>query len=166
MKYTGELQKPVVERQLGLLASDADFEAEFGRQFDEIGAKLPELCSAHGIKYGDWLALVFALAREHVPGFKTQQRAGRKSEWHAFYRAELFVDVVSMIEANPKMSIKGALQAIQNLDRWREIAKPMTIGALRKQYDLADSRAINIVRDARTWDALPQDEKNQVLNAE
>lgn len=161
MKYIGKLQARVVERQLGLLASDADFEAESKRQFDEMAAKLPELCSVHGVKYGNWLALVFAMAGEHVPGFKIQQRAGRKPEWNAFNKAEFRIDVDSILYANPKMLIKTALSKVQTFERWKAITKPMTIDALRKHYDLADSREIDIVRKARAWDALPQNEEGQ-----
>jgi hypothetical protein len=70
MKYTNQLAKPIKEKRLPMLATDSDFETEAGRITAEKFAKLPDLCAAHGVIYGDWLSLALALATEHVRGFK------------------------------------------------------------------------------------------------
>ena len=77
-----------MRRRVGLLATDEQVAAAVNAQVDELLSKLPLLAEAHGVRHGDWFALVVSLARTHVPGFKLVEPAGRPTEWGMFDKAE------------------------------------------------------------------------------
>ena len=154
MKYTGKLSKPIPRKRFGLLASEDDYKAEARSLTDEMFARLPLLAEAHGVPSGDWFALALALAKEHVPGFNVVNPAGRKTEWGIAAKAEFRLDVDTIIKKNG-LSVVEAIKLAIRRDRWSAIAKPMKLPALEQHYYKADLRFVEVVKDARAWDALP-----------
>lgn len=154
MKYKGLLNKPVVRKHLGLLATDEQRAEAANRQFHELVAKLPLLAEAHGVAAGDWFGLAFELARAHVPGFKVIDPAGRPTEWGDIDKAKLKVDVDELIAAHNGMPVTEALRRVRKLDRWTEKTKDMKETALSKHYYGADVRWVKMLMDAKAWDSI------------
>ncbi len=83
-----EVNVVALERRLEGELLDEQVAAAVNAQVDELLSKLPLLAEAHGVRHGDWFALVVSLARTHVPGFKLVEPAGRPTEWGMFDKAE------------------------------------------------------------------------------
>lgn len=154
MKYTDKLAKPIKAKRLGLLATDADFQAEGVRVTAEKFAKLPDLCAAHGVVYGDWLSLALALATEHVRGFKVESPAGRRIEWGEHDKAMFRLDVEDMQCASVGLPLTEAMRRVCRLSQWTDKTTGMKITALSKHFYSADSRWVLLVRDARSLNQL------------
>lgn len=152
MKYQGALNRGIVERPIPLLGNPNDQDEYITQQ---RMAKLQLLLAAHNVEVGDWSGLAIALAVAHVPGFKVVQPRGRKSVWQEYDRAELYLDVQKVIEdSGGAMTIEEAIKRVCRLDRWLEILKPMMLGAIVKQYHLADPRVVEAMRDAREYERI------------
>ncbi len=147
MKYTGKLSKPITRKLIGLIGEAAAHEAEFQRTTDEMCSKIPDLFDAHGVSVGNWVALVLAMAKEHVPGFKIVKPAGRKTEWSVVDKAEFKVDVDTFINQSngKKRFVPAAIAATKKLERWAEKTKDMKIAALLQHYYDADSRMVEYI---------------------
>lgn len=156
MKYEGRLSKPIVRKKLGLLAPEEAFELDYKRVVDEMFGKLPELFAAHAVPDGNWAALAIELAKEHVPGFRVVNPAGRKTEWEVTDKAELRVDVDAEIEQSG-LSVIEAIKVTIRRPAWAAKTKPMKLDAIRKHYDAADPRWVRIVEDARRWESIQSD---------
>jgi hypothetical protein len=154
MKYTNQLAKPIKAKRLSLLATESDFETEAGRITAEKFAKLPDLCAAHGVIYGDWLSLALALATEHVSGFKIALPAGRPTEWGDFDKAMFRLDVEDMQSASVGLPVTLAIDRVRKLSQWAEKTHGMKVTALSKHFYSVDSRWVQIARDARSMNQL------------
>lgn len=155
MKYTGKLSKTITKKRIGLLCDEDFYRGEAKRTNDEMFAKFPDLFKAHGIIEGDWFALSLALAKEHVPGFKVVRPAGRPTKWGLAEKAEFRLDVDTIIEKSG-LSVVEAIKQVCRLDAWKEMtAEPMSLSALEQHYYKADLRFVEVVKDARAWQALP-----------
>ena len=154
MKYKGALNKPVVRKRLGLLATDEQVADAANTQFHELVAKLPLLAEAHGVAKGDWFGLAFELARAHVPGFKVVDPAGRPTEWSDIDKAELRIDVDDLIAVRNTRPVTEAIRIVCKLERWAEKTKGMKISALSKHYYGADVRWVRMLRDAKAWESI------------
>lgn len=153
MKYTGRLAKPIAQKRIGILADATAYEAEARRYVDEMFSKLPDLFHAHAVTEGDWMKLCLELAKAHVPGFKLTKPVGRKTEWGLVEKAEFKVDVDGIKNAGGLTVVKAIRQAIL-LEAWAQKASPMTIAALEKNYYEADSRFVQVVKDARAYESM------------
>lgn len=159
MKYTGTLNKLVTRKRIGLLESEDAYQSEAKRIADETFAKFPELFKAHDVPEGNWPALAVALARAHVPGFKVANPPGRTTKWGLAGKAEFKLDVDTIIDSTG-WSVVRAIRKVIRTEPWLKVSELMTIGALEKQYYSADSRFVEVVRKARAWQALPQNERD------
>ena len=161
MKYTGPLAKPIRRRPISLLRMEESAKEAAGAEVNEMFDKLPALFTAHGITEHDWFGLAFALAKEHVLGFKLVDPPGRKTQWAASDKAEFRLDVEAIRSAKRK-TLDRSIHDTVKADRWLEKTKGMKIAALRQHYYAADPRMAQIVRDARAFDALPEEVKRAV----
>ncbi|MBP6119629.1 MAG: hypothetical protein WBP25_10150 [Giesbergeria sp.] len=154
MKYKGQLNKPIVRKRMGLLATDEQLGEAASKSFNDMVQKLPLLADAHGVAEGDWFGLAFELARAHVPGFKVVEPAGRPTEWSELDKAELRTDADDLIAARGVTRVTDAIGRVCKLERWAEKTKGMKVSALSKHYYDADARWVRVVRDARAWNQL------------
>lgn len=154
MKYTNQLAKPIKAKRLPLLAKDSDFKTEAGRISAEKFAKLPDLCAAHGVLYGDWLGLALALATEHVSGFKIATPAGRPTEWGDYDKAMFRLDVEDMQSASVGLPLTEAMRRVCRLSQWAGKTKGMKVTALSKHFYSVDLRWVRVARDARLMNQL------------
>lgn len=156
MKYSKELTTPIKRKRMGLLADDEIFQLEAKRIVDEMFAKLPALATAHGVPANDWFALALALAKEHVPGFKVVNPAGRPPEWTELDKAEFKIDIDKVRDASGK-SVDESMKLVIRHERWATKTGPMKIEAMRQHYYNADERLIRIMEDAKRYEALLAD---------
>lgn len=146
-RYLGLLGQPIVANHIpGLLADDARH-IESARQVGLMLEKLPLLAEAHGVANGDWFALVLALAREHVPGFKVVAKGGRSELWSDIEKAELSIEVEAARKA--LKTLKQAIEAVLLGGRWAE--KRPTASALETHYRHADKKVVALLRDAQAY---------------
>lgn len=162
MKYTGSLSKTIARKRIGVFASEDAYIAEAKRTTDEMFSKLPDLFKAHQVTEGDWVALVLALAKAHVPGFKVVNPAGRKPEWDSSHKAEFRLDVDTTIEKSgqKKLSVVEAIKLVCRMGDWAEKTEPMNLAALEQHYYKADMRWVQVVKEARAYRAIPQSERD------
>ena len=150
MKYTGTLNKGITRRRFGPLAASDAHLSEANRIDSEMAAKLPELFEVHGVEMGNWFRLAMALAREHVPGFKVINPAGRPTEWEEYDKAEFRLDVDAfIINSGNTLPVTEAIRRARRLDAWRSKTEAMKPAALRKHYDKTDLRLVKMMQDAR-----------------
>jgi hypothetical protein len=154
VKYTGKLAKPIVSKQLGLFATDADIKAEALRITTEKVNKISALFALHGVELNDWMNLAFELAEAHVPGFKVNKPAGRPTVWGKYYEAEFKLTVDSMKAANHGMTVTTAIRRVMKLDSWSVKTKGMKIAALSKHYYAADPRVVAMMKDAKAYELI------------
>lgn len=154
MKYTDQLAKPIKAKRLPLLATDSDIYSEAGRITNERFAKLPDLCAAHGVVYGNWLALAQALAKEHVRGFKVESPAGRPTEWGLYDKLMFRLDVEDMQSANVGMPITQSIDRVRRLSQWADTTQGMKVTALSKHFYSVDLGWVQMARDARSKNQL------------
>lgn len=154
MKYSGALAKPIPRKRSSVFACDESIKADVERIADIQAEKMIQLFSAHGVEVGNWVALSLALAKEHVPGFRIAEPAGRPTEWGEIEKAELRIAVDEMRDSNPGLNISDAIRRIQRMDSWQARTGAMRASALSKHYYAADARWIAIVQDARSWNKL------------
>ena len=162
MKYTGRLSKTIAQKRIGVFSGEDVYLAEAKRTTDEMFSKLPDLFKAHQVAEGNWVALALALAKAHVPGFKVVKPAGRRPEWDISHKAEFRLDVDTIIEKSglKKISVVEAIKLVCRRDDWAAKTKTMELSALEKQYYLADLRWVEVVRGARSYNALPECERH------
>lgn len=153
MKYTGKLNKPIARERLGLLASEEQLKAALQREANEIFEKLPLLAQAHNVKFGDWLGLTIALAREHVPGFKVVNPPGRPTEWGVTDKAAFRLDV-DAVRQTSGLSLEESIKVVCRQDQWKSKTKKPSLDALRQHYYHADGRWIDVVQKSRSFNAL------------
>ena len=154
MKYTGKLAKPIVSKQLGLFATDADIKAEALRVTTEKVNKVSALFAVHGVELHDWMDLAFELAEEYVPGFKVIKPAGRPTEWEEYDKAEFKLTVDSMKAANNGIPVTRAISRVMKLSSWAGKTKGMQVSALSKHYYAADPRVVAMMRDANAYNLI------------
>ena len=154
MKYTGSLSKTIVGKQIAPLSGEDAFKVEYKRQDDEMLAKLPDLFRTHEVTVGDWVGLALALAKAHVPGFKVVRRAGPRTKWSFFTKAEFRLDVDTEREKSG-LSVEKAIEHVWCLEAWRVAAIPTPLSALQKHYYSADLEFVEAIKRARAWQALP-----------
>ena len=160
MKYTGSLSKTIAQKRIGIFAGEDGYIAEAKRTTDEMFSKLPDLFKAHQVTEGDWVALALALAKAHVPGFKVVKPAGRKTEWGIADKAEFRLDVDTIItNTGNVLPVTEAIKLACKLEAWASKTKPMTLAAITKHYYTANLRFVEVVKDARAWDAHVKAEK-------
>ena len=158
MKYTGKLAKPIVSKQLGLFATDADIKAEALRVTTEKVNKVSALFAVHGVELHEWMDLAFELAEEYVPGFKVIKPAGRPTEWQVYDKAELKLMVDDMQSANEGIAITEAIRRVCRLSHWAGKTKGMQVSALSKHYYAADPRVVAMMRDANAYNLIVKDD--------
>lgn len=151
MKYPGRLGKPIVRKPRSLLNYEESARAAIAAEIDEMFDKLPDLFKLYGIQESNWCSLAIALAKEHVPGFKLVEPAGRKTEWGGVEKAEFRLDVDAVRSASKKALDASIREAIKS-ERWREKTMDMKISALRQHYYQADERMIKLVQSSRNYD--------------
>lgn len=153
MKYKGTLQKPIARKPHRLLLAEAlRGESELmGAPYKEMMDKLPALFAAHSVPEGDWASLAIALAREHVPGFRIVNPAGRKTEWSPFDKAEFRYDVEAILRDAPDQAVTEAIRKGARLERWAEKTKGMKVTALSKHYYSGNPKFFQIIEDARSY---------------
>jgi hypothetical protein len=162
MKYTGKLNVLIGQKRIGLLEGPDAYKVEAQRIHEEMLSKLPDLFSVHRVEPNNWPALAFALAREHVPGFKIKRPPGRKTEWGISDKAGFRLDVDTLIaNSGNTLPVTEAIKLACRLDEWASKTKPMTLAAITQHYYTADLRFVAVVRDARAWKALPSALKNE-----
>jgi hypothetical protein len=152
-KYTGDLAKPISHPAIGLLMSEDKVTAVTRSVVDERWRRMGLLFDAYGIEHGNWIALSFALAEAHVPGCRvTSAKSGPKTKWDEITRAELWLAVESLGD----MSITDATKYLASLEPWKSLLSH-TRGAatLRDEYNRADLRWVNCLREAKSFRALP-----------
>ena len=154
MKYTGTLAKPIPRKRMELLVDDATFQAEAHRTIEAMFAKLPDLFKAHGVAEFNYLGLVVAMAKEHVPGFKLVNPAGRPTTWGDYDKAQFRLSVDDMREANPGMPTTQAISRVYRFSSWEAKTQGMKGAALRKHYDAADLRWVQVARDAKAYESI------------
>lgn len=162
MKYTGRLREPITRRAMGLLEDDEAHQAESKRITDEMFSKLPDLFQSHGVPDGDWRALVVGMAKAHVPGFNVVTRAGRKIEWSMAEKSAFRVDVDAIVAASDKrLPLTEAIRLARRAETWADKSKLMSAAALKKHYDKADLRFVEVVKAAQLWDLHTESEKKR-----
>lgn len=157
MKYTGTLAKPIARKRMGVLAGETQLKAEELRTNGEMFAKLPDLFKAHGVIENDFVSLALALAQSHVPGFHLAEPAGRPTQWGDYDKAQLRVAIDDMVTANKSIPITQAIAKVCRLPQWAEKTKGMKAGALRKHYDAADMRWVQVARDAKAYESIARE---------
>ena len=158
MKYTGELQKTIPTKKIGLLDDEDSRRAEAKRIAALKVSKMPALFAAHGVALGDWVNLAFELAKEFVPGFRVVEPAGRPTEWSGVDKAEFKLSVDDMQAANPGIPKTQAITKVCRLSRWEAKTKGMKVTALRKHYDNADATWVAIVKDAKAYESMVRED--------
>jgi hypothetical protein len=158
VKYAGKLKKPIARKRLGWLYDESHYLEDAQRIEDERLAKLPDLFAAHNVPLGDWQGLAMALAKAHVPGFKATRPPGRPNDWDAKETAEFKVDVDDIAERDG-LSIVEAIKLVIRTTAWAEKTSSMTLPALEKRYyEGHDSKWIELVKKARSYEAIIGDE--------
>jgi hypothetical protein len=159
--YSGDLAKPLKPPVIGLLMDD-DQIAKIGRdRFHEEARRMGLLFDAHNIRHGNWVALCFALAKAHVPGFKMAKgRAGAPKKWQDYDRAML---VLAIEETG--LGVTEAARLLVKQEPWKSMTRA-TRGAktLSDEYTRADARWVAMARDAKAFDSLPEEEKEAARN--
>ncbi len=155
--YTGVLAQPIKRRRLSLLDDEA---AENRRIAREMAEKLSELAKSHGI---DWdgspdasTALMLALARTHVPGFRVIAPAGRKKGLSELDKAYLRREVDAVKLATGK-TMSPAIAQVMKTEPWRDKLAGKSVGALAQQ--LKDgAKWLRIVADAEAYAPQPEEQ--------
>ncbi|MET3433565.1 hypothetical protein ABIC71_003067 [Herbaspirillum seropedicae] len=154
--YGGDLLRPIPRRELSPLASDAQIQEAADAFVNERERRMRLLFDAHGIPYGNWVALCFSLADAHVPGFsEAKDKVGRKVKWDQITLAEL---VLAVEDINPT-DVRAATAILADLPPWKNMLKA-TQGAetLRARYYDAKAKGsdkwVDILREARKWDEI------------
>lgn len=160
-EYKGDLLKPIRPSSLGLLSTSDDELDEQQRIEAERTRRMGLLFDAHGIRAGDWSRLCFALAEAHLPGFRiAKARSGRPAKWDDFDRALLFCTVMES-----GLPLKRATEKLVHEEPWKSKCKG-TRGAktLYDEYTRADPRMIALMKSAKAFDDLPEEEKERARN--
>lgn len=163
MKYSGILAKPIVKQgKKGLLATEILVENvtvdsnnyEYNQQLN----KLPALFFAHSVPFGDWMSLAFSLAKAHVTGFKVVDKAGRKTQWEMYDKAQLKLNIDDEMKANPKLTVTAAITRVQKMETWKDKTKNMKVAALSKHYYAADERIVALMRKAIAYEKIVKED--------
>jgi hypothetical protein len=128
--------------------------------------KISLLMKHHGIAdERDMAALVWALASEHVPGFKivpeTKTKRGRKKEWDGLKLQELY-DAVHSVKKNHNYNDRQAIKFISsNYQYSAEWGPPATYTGSKKQWvETLESRLQDAKKYATYVNSLPEFFKN------
>lgn len=159
--YTGDLAKPIEPPSIGLLMTD-DQIAEIARAlFQEEARRMVLLFDAHNIQNGDWRALCFALAKNHVPGFKMAKgRAGAPKKWHDYDRAML---VLAVEETG--LGVTEATGLLVKREPWKSmVSHSRGAESLRDEFHRADKKWVSMARKAKAFDSLPEEENEAARN--
>ena len=163
-KYQGILAKPRrYDPGPGLLASDEQRAAWIASYKAEHLKLWRALFEAHGVAWGDESELLWRLAETHVDGFKMQGRSGPKVLWDEVTKAKLRIAVEEYrAQRTRPTSVAQACSVLAKREPWatmlRKGGKPGE--ALRGHYNTASLVWVELVRQARAWDALPAHEKD------
>lgn len=155
MKYSGKLGKQRPYRTPpGPLATDEQQDAWVRSEIDDEWAIVRELFVHYGCEIGDWRELAWALMQDHVPAIsRARAPSGRKPVWDDVNRAELVLAIDELRERNSSLSIVGAAGRLCRKEPWRKLlsAQKNPADALRKQYEKADHRWVDMTRKARLY---------------
>lgn len=155
-KYAGDLASPIVDRPLGLLASEETVGAHETAIFVEELRRLELLRKQYNIAegLGEWFALSLALARDHVSGFRRVSPPGRKSTSRGplgLIAAYAVICVERLRAENPRLTIVAAAKRLSSTSPWKEGRKtPEVIRTLHSRG--RRSHALPILRNAMAWD--------------
>lgn len=157
-KYLGDLTKHIPTPTYGLLATNEEIaEATKSIQHEKY-RKMILLFDAHNVTHGDWESLCFALATTHVTGFKFAEKKGVKTKWDMHLRAEL----VLAVEETGIKNISEATKNLAKIEPW----KSLVTGAerLREQYNRADAKWVNILREVRMYRNIVDNKLSEVVH--
>ncbi len=152
IKYSGDLSQPISYKAHGLLASETAKSELDNAIIREKYRRMFLLFDAHGVSYGDWEKLCFALAESHVPGLKIAKgRSGRKQKWHDHDRAMLVIAVDKIGSGN----ISKATEQLSQMEPWKSMLVATNGAAtLRDEYHRADRRWVAVARDAERYNEI------------
>jgi hypothetical protein len=161
-KYSGDLIKPIEPPVIGILMTDAQISEDVRAiVIEEHARRMDLLFDAHEIQRGNWMALCYAMAKAHIPGFRmAKARSGRAKKWGEYDRAML---VLAVEETGLKKRAAAKLLAKQ--EPWKSLVKATRgFETLKDEYTRADARWVAIAKAARAFDALSEEEKESARN--
>ena len=159
--YFGDLAKPLpaLEFVHGGLYDKFDVDHPENKrllegQWREITRRMLLLCDHYEVKHFNWPALAYALAREHVPGLRVQQRrSGAPTKWGPLDIAELCLEV-DQLRARKRLSLMDACRQLAKSHWGTKLRGRNKAEALRKLTYKVDPRWKRVAADAN---ALPFD---------
>ncbi len=151
-KYSGDLSQPIPHQTIGLLAPETEKSELNNAITREKYRRMILLFDAHGVSYGDWENLCFALAESHVPGLKTAKgKSGRKQKWCDYDRAMLVIAV----DKTGLENISKATEELSQMEPWKSMLVATNGAAtLRDEFHRADLRMVAVARDAEMYNAI------------
>lgn len=161
-KYTGDLSSPIPSPKFGLLMTDDETSNIAQSLVNEQYRRMRLLFDAHGVRHGDWEALCFALAENHVPGLKiAKAKAGRPKKWDDFKRAELAIAIEQIVRTGK--SITEATEELAVVEPWKSlVAHTRGAETLRDEYSRTDERHLQIYRNALAFALLKHGQEPEV----
>jgi hypothetical protein len=175
-RYTGELAKPIVwpnpptfwgavtEQRVHKYRRDYENHQRKAKQ--RVNEKLLQKMSLLMKRFkiadeGDAASLAWALAFEHVPGFKIvperKAKRGRKKDWHGGKLRALH-DAVQSVKQRHKFNDRQALKFISNNSQWSEIWGPPSgyKGSSKQWIETLESRLQDAKRYITYIESLPE----------
>lgn len=140
-KYTGILGTPIDPREFLLISPEG--QNNTAKLVDLFLERLVLLLKHYGLDQEapdtKWLVLSLRLAREHVPGFRVEEKRepGRKREWDVLLELQLRADVAALA---PTLGLNGAFAHMGREERYQQRYKnPSTQklrsgGTLKRRY--------------------------------
>lgn len=155
--YPKELQRKIRRPRLGPLASDDAWNEAFKKIHQEEAKRMAVLFQHHDVQSGNWMALCYALARTHITGFQIADGFdGPREKWTDTVRAELVIAVENTGLGN----VVKATQLLAKKEPWLGmIGKENGASRLRDEYNRADKRWVQVLKDAQAYEALPPETK-------
>lgn len=162
--YPKELQRKLRRPRLGPFASDDAINKSSKEIQNEVAKRMAMLFQCHDVQPGNWMALCYALARTHITGFQIADGFdGPREKWTDIVRAELVIAV----ENTGLRNVVKATQLLATTEPWRAmVGESNGAERLRDEYNRADSRCVEVVRNAQLFDALPEEEKAKLLGTD
>jgi hypothetical protein len=175
-RYTGELAKPIVWLDPPAFWGAATEERvrKYWRDYENnqrnaerrVKEKLLQKMSLLMKRFkiadeGDAASLAWALAFEHVPGFKIvperKAKSGRKKDWHGGKLQELH-DAVQSVKQRHRFNDRQALKFISNNSQWSEIWGPPSgyKGSDKQWIETLESRLQDAKRYVTYIETLPE----------
>lgn len=150
-RYTDVLAQPIKRHRLSLVDDEGDETRRIAR---EMAEKLPALANWHGIDWDGtpeaYAALVLALARTHVPGFRVIEPAGRKKGLSELEKAYLRREVDAVRQDTGK-KMNAAIAQVMKTELWRDRLAGMSVRAVAQQLK-EGAKWLRVVADAEAYD--------------